>query len=193
MTTYESALSELSSRLIGTDSTLTNSLSDILAAALQELIEAELTATIGAAPGERTDSRLAQRNGHRPKLLMTPAGDVDLAIPKLRAGSFFPELLEPRRRIDKALWAVIMTAYVTGTSTRKVDDLVKALGCDSGISKSTVSTHLQTDRRRRPRPAHPTAGSSTVRLRVARRHLHLRAREPPRRVQSCRDRHRAAC
>ena len=139
MTTYESALSELSSRLIGTDSTLTTSLSDILAAALQELIEAELTATIGAAPGERTDSRLAQRNGHRPKLLMTPAGDVDLAIPKLRAGSFFPELLEPRRRIDKALWAVIMTAYVTGTSTRKVDDLVKALGCDSGISKSTVS------------------------------------------------------
>ena len=139
MTTYESALSELSSRLIGTDSTLTTSLSDILAAALQELIEAELTATIGAAPGERTDSRLAQRNGHRPKLLMTPAGDVDLAIPKLRQGSFFPELLEPRRRIDKALWAVIMTAYITGTSTRKVDDLVKALGCDSGVSKSTVS------------------------------------------------------
>ena len=139
MTTYESALSELSSRLIGTDSTLTTSLSDILAAALQELIEAELTATIGAAPGERTDARTAQRNGHRPKLLTTPAGDVDVAIPKLRQGSFFPELLEPRRRIDKALWAVIMTAYVTGTSTRKVDDLVKALGCDSGVSKSTVS------------------------------------------------------
>jgi transposase-like protein len=94
---------------------------------------------IGAAPGERTEDRLAQRNGHRPKLLTTPAGDVDIAIPKLRTGSFFPELLEPRRRIDRALWAVIMTAYVTGTSTRKVDDLVKALGCDSGVSKSTVS------------------------------------------------------
>ena len=67
------------------------------------------------------------------------AGDVDLAIPKLRQGSFFPELLEPRRRIDKALWAVIMTAYITGTSTRKVDDLVRALGCASGVSKSTVS------------------------------------------------------
>ncbi|MEQ1731455.1 MAG: IS256 family transposase, partial [Vicinamibacterales bacterium] len=80
-----------------------------------------------------------QRNGHRPKLVSTPAGDVELGIPKLRQGSFFPELLEPRRRIDKALWAVIMTAYITGTSTRKVDDLVKALGCDSGISKSTVS------------------------------------------------------
>ena len=64
---------------------------------------------------------------------------MELKIPKLRSGSFFPELLEPRRRIDKALWAVVMTAYITGTSTRKVDDLVKALGCDSGISKSTVS------------------------------------------------------
>ena len=71
--------------------------------------------------------------------MSTPAGDVEIGIPKLRTGSFFPELLEPRRRIDKALWAVIMTAYITGTSTRKVDDLVKALGCDSGISKSTVS------------------------------------------------------
>jgi transposase-like protein len=106
---------------------------------LQELIEAELTGTIGAAPGERTSERVTQRNGHRPKLLSTPAGDVEVGIPKLRQGSFFPELLEPRRRIDRALWAVIMTAYITGTSTRKVDDLVKALGCDSGVSRSTVS------------------------------------------------------
>ena len=139
MTNHESALSDLAARLAGTDATLTGSLRDILAAALQELIEAELTATIGAAPGERTPERTAQRNGHRSKLLTTPGGDVEVGIPKLRAGSFFPELLEPRRRIDKALWAVIMTAYVTGTSTRKVDDLVKALGCDSGVSKSTVS------------------------------------------------------
>lgn len=94
---------------------------------------------IGAAPGERSMTRSTQRNGHRPKLLSTPAGDVTVGIPKLGKGSFFPELLEPRRRIDKALWAVIMTAYITGTSTRKVDDLVKALGCDTGISKSTVS------------------------------------------------------
>jgi putative transposase len=71
--------------------------------------------------------------------LSTPAGDIEVGIPKLRTGSFFPELLEPRRRIDKALWAVIMTAYITGTSTRKVDDLVKALGCDTGVSKSSVS------------------------------------------------------
>jgi len=71
--------------------------------------------------------------------LSTPAGDIELRIPKLRVGSFFPSLLEPRRRVDQALWAVIMTAYVTGTSTRKVDDLVRALGCESGVSKSTVS------------------------------------------------------
>ena len=139
MAEYESALSELSELLTGTDASLSTSLAEILATALQELIEAELTGRIGAAPGERVPTRVAQRNGHRPKLLSTPAGDVELAIPKLRTGSFFPELLEPRRRIDKALWAVIMTAYITGTSTRKVDDLVKALGCDTGISKSSVS------------------------------------------------------
>src|SRR6476646_6527181 len=139
MTSSESALSDLAARLAGTDPTLSTSLRDILTAALQELIEAELTMLIGAAPGERSPERTALRNGHRPKLLSTPGGDVEIAIPKLRQGSFFPELLEPRRRVDRALWAVIMTAYITGTSTRKVDDLVKALGCDSGISKSTVS------------------------------------------------------
>ena len=139
MTAHEFALSDLAARLTGTDASLSTALRDILATALQELIEAELTATIGAAPGERHPDRVTQRNGHRPKLVSTPAGDVELGIPKLRQGSFFPELLEPRRRIDKALWAVIMTAYITGTSTRKVDDLVKALGCESGISKSTVS------------------------------------------------------
>jgi putative transposase len=82
-----------------------------------------------------------------PTLLLGPVhtdehergGDVELKIPKLRKGSFFPELLEPRRRVDRALWGVIMTAYVTGTSTRKVDDLVRALGCEAGVSKSTVS------------------------------------------------------
>jgi len=106
---------------------------------MQELIDHELTATIGAELHERTDTRSNQRNGARERTLSTPAGDIELRIPKLRVGSFFPSLLEPRRRVDQALWAVIMTAYVTGTSTRKVDDLVKALGCDSGVSKSTVS------------------------------------------------------
>ena len=106
---------------------------------LQELIEAELTATIGAGPHERSETRTAQRNGHRPKLITTSAGDVELHIPKLREGSFFPSLLERRRRIDRALFAVVMEAYVHGVSTRKVDDLVKALGGGSGISKSEVS------------------------------------------------------
>jgi putative transposase len=106
---------------------------------MQELIDAELTAAIGAAPHERIETRSNQRNGARSRLLSTPAGDVELRIPKLRVGSFFPSLLEPRRRVDRALWGVIMTAYTTGTSTRKVDDLVRALGCESGVSKSTVS------------------------------------------------------
>lgn len=106
---------------------------------VQELIEAEATAVIGAGWNEHTDTRTALRNGHRDKTLTTQAGDLDLAIPKLRAGSFFPSLLERRRRIDQALYAVIMEAYVHGVSTRSVDDLVKALGADSGISKSEVS------------------------------------------------------
>ena len=135
----DSALCELARRLTEVAGTLASSIGEILGAALQEMIEAELTARIGAEPGERSPARTVQRNGHRPKLLSTPAGDIEVGIPKLRKGSFFPELLEPRRRIDRALWAVIMTAYITGTSTRKVDDLVKALGCDSGVSKSTVS------------------------------------------------------
>ncbi len=104
MTSPESALSDLAGRLAGTDATLSTSLRDILTVALQELIEAELTTLIGAAPGERSAERTALRNGHRPKLLSTPAGDVEVAIPKLRTGSFFPELLEPRRRVDRALW-----------------------------------------------------------------------------------------
>ena len=105
----------------------------------QALIEAELTATLGAGPHERTENRTAQRNGHRPRILTTSAGDLELRIPKLRAGSFFPSLLERRRRIDQALFAVVMEAYLHGVSTRKVDDLVRALDADTGISKSEVS------------------------------------------------------
>jgi putative transposase len=104
----------------------------------QALIEAELTAVIGAGPHERTDARTAQRNGSRPRTLTTTAGDLELRIPKLRAGSFFPSLLERRRRIDQALFAVVMEAYLHGVSTRKVDDLLRALGADTGISKSEV-------------------------------------------------------
>jgi len=105
----------------------------------QALIDAELTAVIGAGPWERSEQRLAQRNGWRPRTLSTTAGDLQLQIPRLRSGSFFPSLLERRRRVDQALFAVVMEAYIHGVSTRKVDDLVKALGVDSGISKSEVS------------------------------------------------------
>ena len=106
---------------------------------LQALIDAEATAQIGAERFERSSARTAQRNGTRGRLLSTKAGDVDLKIPKLRQGSFFPSILERRRRIDRALFAVVMEAYVHGVSTRKVDDLVAALGLESGISKSEVS------------------------------------------------------
>jgi putative transposase len=106
---------------------------------MQELIEAEATERIGADRYERSESRTTERNGSRSRLLATQAGDVELKIPKLRKGSFFPVILEPRRRIDQALYAVVMEAYVAGVSTRSVDDLVTALGIDSGISKSEVS------------------------------------------------------
>jgi putative transposase len=106
---------------------------------LQALVELEATQVIGAGRYERSDTRTTHRNGTRSRLLSTKAGDVELAIPKLREGSFYPSLLEPRRRIDRALWAVIMEAFVHGVSTRNVDDLVTALGIDAGVSKSQVS------------------------------------------------------
>ncbi len=106
---------------------------------LQALIDLEATQVIGASRYERADTRTTHRNGSRARLLSTKAGDVELSIPKLREGSFYPSLLEPRRRIDRALWAVIMEAFVHGVSTRKVDDLVNALGIDAGVSKSQVS------------------------------------------------------
>jgi putative transposase len=106
---------------------------------LQALIDAEATEVIGAERYERAEGRSNWRNGGRERLLATKAGDVELKIPKLRRGSFFPSILERRRRIDRALFAVVMEAYVHGVSTRKVDDLVAALGAASGISKSEVS------------------------------------------------------
>ncbi len=106
---------------------------------LQALIDVEATEAIGADRYERAESRRTWRNGSRERLLTTKAGDVELRIPKLRKGTFFPSILERRRRIDRALFAVVMEAYVHGVSTRKVDDLVAALGATSGISKSEVS------------------------------------------------------
>jgi putative transposase len=89
--------------------------------------QAEATAAIGAGRYERSDGRVTERNGHRARVLSTKAGDIEIGIPKLRRGSFFPSILEPRRRIDQALYAVVMEAYVKGVSTLSVDDLVAAL------------------------------------------------------------------
>jgi putative transposase len=125
----QSALSELLDALrAGGDLDVVR---EALALVLQALIEAEATQQIGAGRYDRSAARTTHRNGSRARLLSTKAGDVELKIPKLREGSFFPSLLEPRRRIDRALLAVVMEAYVHGTSTRKVDDLVKALGVPS--------------------------------------------------------------
>lgn len=110
---------------------------------LQQLIELEVAAVLGAERHERTDERLGYRNGSRTRTLTTQVGDIPLAIPKLRAGSFFPSILEPRRRIDQALYAVIMEAWVKGISTRKVDALVAAIGSQAGISRSEVSRICQ--------------------------------------------------
>ena len=110
---------------------------------LQQLIELEVAAFLGADRHERTEERLGHRNGYRSRTLTTQVGDLALQIPKLRAGSFLPSILEPRRRVDQALYAVIMEAYIGGVSTRNVDALVAALGSQSGISKSQVSRICQ--------------------------------------------------
>lgn len=140
MTHNNSAVQSLISKVLGDpDTEHADVFRQMLQAGLQDLIEAEVAAAIGAAKYERTDERSTRRNGTRTKKLATPAGEVDLAIPKLRKGSFFPSLLNPRRRVDKALYAVICQAWIDGVSTRKVDDLIRALGNESGISRSTVS------------------------------------------------------
>ncbi|MEH3036240.1 MAG: IS256 family transposase [Sphingomonas adhaesiva] len=113
-------------------------LREMIGFAAQRLMDLEVGSLTGAGYGEKSSDRLAQRNGYRERDWETRAGTVELRIPKLRTGSYFPTFLEPRRLAEKALTAVVQEAYIQGISTRSVDDLVKAMGM-SGISKSQVS------------------------------------------------------
>ena len=117
-------------------------LREALRVVVEGIMDAEVSSRIGAEYGERSPERVTQRNGYRSRAWDTRVGTMDLHIPKLREGSYFPSLLEPRRRSERVLLAVIQQAYVGGVSTRRVDDLVKALGCE-GISKSQVSRICQ--------------------------------------------------
>ena len=113
-------------------------LREMVGFAAQRLMELEVETLTGATRGERSPDRVNHRNGYRDRDWETRAGTVELRIPKLRKGSYFPAFLEPRRMAEKALTAVIQEAYVQGISTRSVDELVKAMGM-TGISKSQVS------------------------------------------------------
>jgi putative transposase len=142
MTLSHTGASELAQLMEGT--TAGALIPEIVRRGFQDLLEAEVSALTGAQLHERCpDQRSTHRNGYRERVLTTQVGDLTLAIPKLRQGSFFPNWLEPRRRVDKALYAVVMEAYTGGISTRKVDALVEALGGASGISKSEVSRICQ--------------------------------------------------
>jgi putative transposase len=113
-------------------------LREALAVISQAVMEADVSQRVGANRYQRTPERLTQRNGYRERRWDTRVGTLELHIPKLREGSYFPALLEPRRRAEQALLSVIQQAYVEGVSTRRVEDLIQALGCE-GISKSQVS------------------------------------------------------
>jgi transposase-like protein len=119
----------------GSDATF---LREMIGFAAERLMQLETEGLCGAAPGERTADRRNHRNGYRERDWETRAGTIELRIPKLRRGSYFPAFLEPRRMAEKALTAVVQEAYIQGVSTRSVDDLVKAMGME-GISKSQVS------------------------------------------------------
>lgn len=135
----QSALLELLGELKLTD--VTDRIRVATETLYQELIDAEAAAFIGAAPFERSPERVTQRNGTRPRTLTTTAGDLELRLPKLRQGSFFPSLLERRRRVDQALFAVVMEAYVHGVSTRKV--ALRILGGGEGVKSAGDQEHAE--------------------------------------------------
>src|SRR3954466_15235953 len=130
-----------------------------------EVMEAEVAGQIGAGLGEVSPDRVTQRNGYRERAWATRAGELELRIPKLRQGSYFPSFLEPRRRAEQALVAVVQEAYVNGVSTRKVDRLVEQMGVH--MSKDQVSRlsrgldeQVQAFRERPLEDRYPTSGST---------------------------------
>ena len=133
MTTDRMALIELLEKSADTDF-----LREMLGFVADRLMTLEAEGRCGAAPGERSPERTIHRNGYRDRRWEKRAGTVELRIPKLRKGSYFPAFLEPRKTVEKALVAVVQEAYVQGVSTRSVDELAKAMGM-TGISKSQVS------------------------------------------------------
>jgi putative transposase len=143
----------------------------------QALMEMEVQEHVGAAPHERSPGRTGQRNGYRERSWDTRVGTVELKVPMVRDSSYFPTLLEPRRKAERALAAVVQEAYVHGVSTRKVDELVKALGM-GGISKSLMSRSCAksstkrssvsvTDRSKAPTPTCGSTPPTSKRARTA--------------------------
>lgn len=178
------ALSELAEKAADADL-----LRDMLQFVAQRLMDMDVESLCAAFYGERSPERLNSRNGYRERLWQTRVGSVDLKIPKLRKGCYFPGFLEPRRTAEKALAAVIQEAYVQGVSTRSVDELVKAMGL-SGISKSQVS-RLCTEIDERVRSRIPRSAISRFRIRALLRASRafasstgLKARPGPTRVAS---------
>jgi hypothetical protein len=172
MTDDKIALRELLEK--GSDATF---LREMIGFAATRLMELESESLCGAGRGERSDARRNHRNGYRDRDWETRAGTVELRIPKLRRGSYFPGFLEPRRTAEKALTAVIQEAYVQGISTRSVDDLVKALGRQQEPGLAAVR------RDRRARQSLPGAADrGRVAVSLARCDLRQGALRPPHRL-----------
>ena len=122
------------------DGRLEDFVREAVALVARELMEAEVSAEVGAELGEvAPEARVTYRNGYRPRPWETRVGEIELLIPRKRQGSYFPSFLEPRRRSEQAIVAVVLEAYVNGVSTRKVDRLVEQLGIE-GMTKDRVST-----------------------------------------------------
>ena len=154
-------------------------------AVAQELMEAEISELIGAERGERRpEDRATHRNGYRPRRWDTRAGEIELQIPKMRQGSYFPSFLQPRKRSEQALVSVVQQAYVCGVSTRRVDQLVERPGCVSRSPRSAGSRACSTSKSRRSGSARwraPTRTCSSTRRCATRRCWFGRGARPCRR------------